>query len=101
MWSPRRGNGKPLWYFCHENPTDSMKGKKYKKLEDEHPQLGHPQLGCGIQYAAAEEQRAVTNSSSKNKAAGPRRNNAQWWMHLVVKVEFDTVKNNIAYKPGI
>ena len=76
MWSTGGGNGKPLQYSCHKNPMDSMKGKKCMKLEDEHPQLGHPQLGCGVQYATAEEQRAVTNSSSKNKAAGPRRNSA-------------------------
>ena len=84
-----------LQYSCLENPMNSMRRKK-----DLTPENG-PHKSEGVQYTTGKEQRAVTNSSSKNKAAGPRRNNAQWWMHLVVKVESDTVKNNIAYKPGI
>ena len=51
MWSTGEGNGKPLQYFCLENPMNSMKRQKYMTLKDE------PHRSVGAQYATAEEQR--------------------------------------------
>ena len=36
------GNGKPLQYYCLENPMNSMKRQKDMTLKDEPP----PQVGC-------------------------------------------------------
>ena len=33
-WSTEEGNGKPLKYFCLENPMNSMKRKKDTILKD-------------------------------------------------------------------
>ena len=49
----------------------------------------------GLQYATGEEPRAITNNSRKNEAASPKGNDTQLWMCLVVKVKYDTVRNNI------
>ena len=35
MWSTGEGNGKPLQYFCLENPMNSMKRQKDRTLKDE------------------------------------------------------------------
>ena len=35
------------------------------------------------------------------KRLGQSRNNAQLWMCLVVKIDSDAVKNNIAQAPGM
>ena len=43
------GNGKPLQYFCLENPMNSMKRQKYRALKDELPR------SLGAQYATGEE----------------------------------------------
>ena len=37
MWSTGEGNGKPLQYFCLENPMNSMKRQKERTLKDELP----------------------------------------------------------------
>ena len=37
MWSTKKGNGKPLQYSCLENPMNSMKRQKDRKLKDELP----------------------------------------------------------------
>ena len=63
MWSTGEENGKPLQYFCLENPMDSMKRQKDRTLKDELPR------SVGVQYATREEQR---NSSRKNEVAGPK-----------------------------
>ena len=55
-------------------------------LKDELPML------LGAQYAATEERR---NSPRRNKEDEPS-GNSQVWMCLVVKVNSDAVKNNIA-----
>ena len=34
MWSPGEGSGKPLQYFCLENPINSMKSQKDGTLKD-------------------------------------------------------------------
>ena len=44
-WSIGERNGKPLQYFCLENPMNSMKSQKYMTLKDELSRL------AGAQYA--------------------------------------------------
>ena len=68
MWSTGGGHGKPLQYFCFENPMNSMKRQIDMMLEDE------PSRSEGVQYATGEEWRAITNSSRKNDVAGPKEN---------------------------
>ena len=58
MWSTGEGNGKPLQYFCLENPMNSMKRHKDMIQKDELPRL------VGAQYATGEQWR---NNSSKNE----------------------------------
>ena len=59
-WSTREGNGKPLQYFCLENPKNSMKRQKDMALKDELPS------SIGPQYATGKEYR---NSSRRNEKA--------------------------------
>ena len=68
---------------------NNMKRQKDMTLENEISKLE------SIQYATGEEQRAITNSFRKNET-GQTRNNAQLWKCLVVKVNSDAIKNNIA-----
>ena len=63
-WSPGEGNGKPLQYFCLENPMNSMKRQKDRTLKDELPRL------VGAQYATGEEWR---NNSRKNEEREPKQ----------------------------
>ena len=49
MWSTGEGNGKPLHYFCLDNPVNSMKRQKDMMLKDEHPRL------VAVQYTIGEE----------------------------------------------
>ena len=44
-WSTGEGNGKPLQYFCLENPMNGMKKQKDRTLKDELPR------SVGSQYA--------------------------------------------------
>ena len=39
MWSTGERNGKPLQYFCLENPMNSMKRQKDSTLKDELPRV--------------------------------------------------------------
>ena len=48
-WSTEEGNGKPLQYFCLENPMNSMKRQKDMMLKYELSRL------VGAQYATGEE----------------------------------------------
>ena len=65
MWSTGEGNGKPLQYFCLENPHEQHeKAKKYMTLKDELPML------VGGQYATGEEWR---NNSRKNEETEPKQ----------------------------
>ena len=57
-WSTGEKNGKPLQYACLDNPMNSMKRQKYRKLKDELPR------SIGAQYATGEEWR---NNSRKNE----------------------------------
>ena len=66
---------------------NSMKRQKDMTLKNELPRL------VGAQYATGEEQRY---SFRRNKRLSQSGNNAQLWMCLMVKVESNAVKNNIA-----
>ena len=58
MWATGEGNGKPLQYYCHENPMNSMKRQKDRTLKDEFPR------SVGAQYANGDQWR---NNSRKTK----------------------------------
>ena len=64
MWSTGEGNGKPLQYFCLENPMNSMKRHKDMIRKDELPQV------VGAQYATGEQWR---NNSRKNEGMEPKQ----------------------------
>ena len=87
MWSTGEGNGKPLLYPCLENPINSMKWQKDMTLKDELLRL------VGAQYATGKEWR---NNSRKNEEMEPKRNNTQLWIWLVMEVNSNAVKSNIA-----
>ena len=57
-WFTGEGNGKPLQYFCLENPMNSMKRQKDRTLKDELPR------SIGAQYATGDHWR---NNSRKNE----------------------------------
>ena len=57
-WSTGEGNGKPLQYACLENPVNSMKRQKDRRLRDELPR------SVGAQYATGDQWR---NNSRKNE----------------------------------
>ena len=76
MWSTGEGNGKPLQYFCLENPKKSMKRQKDRILKDELPRsVGAqnteklPRL-VGGQYATGDQWR---NNSRKNDETEPKQ----------------------------
>ena len=64
MWSTGKGNGKPLQYSCLENPMNSMKRQKDRKLKDELPRLVDAQYATGDQWR---------NSSRKNEEMEPKQ----------------------------
>ena len=64
MWSTGEWNGKPLHHSCLENPMNSMKRQKDRRLKNELPRP------LGAQYATGEEWR---NSSRKNEEAEPKQ----------------------------
>ena len=57
-WSTGEGNGKPLQCACLENPMNSKKRQKDRKLKDELPRW------VGAQYATGDQWR---NNSRKNE----------------------------------
>ena len=61
-WSTGEGNGKPLQYFCLENPMNSMKRQKDRTMKGELPRT------VGAQYATGEERR---NNSRNNEDMEP------------------------------
>ena len=63
-WSAGEGNGKPLEYYCLENPMNSMKRQKNRILKDELPRL------IGAQYATRDQWR---NNSRNNEEREPKR----------------------------
>ena len=66
---------------------NSMKRQKYITLKDELPR------SVSVQNATEEEWR---NNSRKNEEAEQSKNNAQLWMWLVMQVNSNDVKDNIA-----
>ena len=81
------GNGKPLQYSCHENPMNSMKRQKTVTQEDEAP-------GPKVSNMLLEKSGEIT--PERMKWLGQSRKDTQCWMHLIVKVKSNAVKNNIA-----
>ena len=77
-WSTGEGNGKPLQYFCLENPMNSMKRHKDRTPKDELPRL------VGAQYATGDQWR---NNSRKNEEMEPKQK-----QHPVVDVIGDGSK---------
>ena len=65
-WSTGERNGKPLQYSCLENPMNSMKREKDRKLKDELPR------SVGAQYATGDQWR---NNPRKNEEMEPKQNN--------------------------
>ena len=64
MWSTGEGNGKPLQYFCLENPMNSMKRHNDRILKEELPR------SVGAQYATGDQWR---NNSRKNEGMKPKQ----------------------------
>ena len=64
MWSFGEGNGKPLQYSCFENPMNSMKRQKDRRVNDELTRQ------VGAQYATGEEWR---NNTRNNEETEPKR----------------------------
>ena len=58
VWSTGEGNGKPLQYYCLENPMNSVKRQKDRTLKDE------LRRSVGAQCAIGDQWR---NNSRKNE----------------------------------
>ena len=81
--STGEGNGKPLQYYCFENPMNSMKRQEDRTLKDELSR------SVGAQYATGDQRR---NNSRKNEETGSKQK-----QHRVVDVNGDGSKvSNIA-----
>ena len=74
-WSTGEGNGKPLHYFCLEDPMNSMKRQKDRTQKDELPR------SVGSQYTTGDQWR---NNSRKNEEMEPKQK-----QHPVVDVTED------------
>ena len=64
MWSPGKGNGKPLQYSCFENAMNSMKRQNDRIVKGELPGL------VGTQYAIGDQWR---RNSRKNEGMEPKQ----------------------------
>ena len=64
MWFTGEGNGKPLQYFCLENPMNSMKRQNDRILKGELPG------SVDAQYATGDQWR---NNSRKNEGMEPKQ----------------------------
>ena len=71
MWSTGEGNGKPLQYYCLENPMTSRKRQNDKILKEELPR------SVGAQYATGDSGE-ITLERMKGWSQG--KNNTQLWM---------------------
>ena len=78
MWSTGEENGKPLQFYCLENPMNSMKRQKGMTLKDELPR------SVAAQYATGDQWR---NNSRKNEGMEPKQKH-----HPVVDVTGDRSK---------
>ena len=65
MLSTGEGNGKPLQYFCLENPMNSMKSQKDRTLKDELPRLEGAQYATGDQWRNKSRKNEETESKQK------------------------------------
>ena len=63
-WPTEEGTGKPLQYSCFENPMNSMKRRKDRKLKGELPG------SVGAHYATGDQWR---NNSRKNEDTEPKQ----------------------------
>ena len=70
-WSTGEGNGKPLQYFCLENPMNSMKRQNDRILKEELPR------SVGAKYASGDQWR---DNSKRNEGMEQSKNNTQLWM---------------------
>ena len=73
-WFTGEENGKPLQYYCLENPMNSMKRQKDKTLKDELPRL------VGAQYATGDRWRNGEIIPERMKRQSQSKNNTQLWM---------------------
>ena len=92
-WFTGGGNGKPLKYSCWENFMNSMKRQKGYDT-------GSPPGQKVSSVLMGKSRGQLLIAPERMKHLGQSRNNTQLWMCLVVKVNFDVVKNNIAQEPG-
>ena len=63
-WATGEGKGKPLQYYCLENPMNSVKRQKDRTLKEELP------WSVGAQYAARNK---WSNNSIKNEETEPKQ----------------------------
>ena len=70
-----------------ENPMNSLKRQKDRRLKEKLPR------SVDAQYATGDQWR---NNSRKNEEMEPKKNNSQSWMQLVMEVKSAAVKSNIA-----
>ena len=64
IWATGEGNGKPLQYFCLENPINSMKRQNDRILKKELP------MSVSTKYATGDQWR---NNSRKNEGMEPKQ----------------------------
>ena len=64
MWPTGEGNGKPFQYSCLENPMNSIKRQKDRKLKHELPR------SVGAQYATGDQWR---NNIRKKEEMEPKQ----------------------------
>ena len=81
MWSTGEGNGKPLQYFCLENPMNHMKRQKDRILKEELPRSVSAQNATGDQWR---------NNSRKNEKTEPNQKH-----HPVLDVTGDGNKSSM------
>ena len=86
-WSTGEGNGKPLQYSCLENSINCMKRQKDRTLKDELSR------SVSTQYAT-EISGEITPERMKRRSQS--KNNTKLWMWVVMEVNSNAVKSNIA-----
>ena len=86
-WSTGEGNGKPLQFYCLENPMNSMKRQKDRTLKNELTR------SVGAQYATGDNGEITPE---RKKGWSQSKNNTQLWMGLVIEAKSDAVNSNIA-----
>ena len=89
-WSTGGGNGNPLQYSCHENPTDSMKRQKDMTVEQ---LLIAPERMKWLKKKPKAKNHEADTLSCGCVSSGY---NIQLWMCPVVKVNSNAMKNNTA-----